>query len=137
MPITLSIVEDDRLTRESVIAILGGQPSLRCLGAYATGEEAVKKIPREKPDVVLVDINLPGMNGIACVERLKRELPALQILMLTTYEDSDMIFDSLRAGAGGYLLKKTIPQNLISAIEQVHAGGAPMSLQIARKVVDH
>lgn len=136
-PITLSIVEDDRLTRESVVALLGGQPALRCVGTYASGEDAVRGIPKEKPDVALVDINLPGMNGIACVQQLTRLLPGLHVLMLTTYEDSDLIFESLRAGASGYLLKKTIPRDLITAIAEVHAGGAPMSTQIARKVVEY
>jgi DNA-binding NarL/FixJ family response regulator len=87
--------------------------------------------------LALVDINLPRMNGIACVARLKASLPKLQILMLTTYEDSDLIFESLRAGANGYLLKKSIPVELLTAIDQVLQGGAPMSIQIARKVVEH
>jgi DNA-binding NarL/FixJ family response regulator len=87
--------------------------------------------------VVLMDINLPGMSGIECVSRLKARLPRLQVLMLTTYEESDLIFDSLRSGASGYLLKNMPPAELIQAVEQVHSGGAPMSMQIARKVVTH
>src|ERR1043166_1848644 len=89
------------------------------------------------PDVVLMDINLPGMSGIDCVAQLKEHLPKTQVLMLTTYEESDLIFDSLRKGASGYLLKNMLPSELIQAVEQVHSGGAPMSMQIARKVVNH
>jgi DNA-binding NarL/FixJ family response regulator len=137
MPIHVSIVEDDRYTRESLVALLTDSSLLGRIRAYASAEEAIKAMPQEPPDVALVDINLPGMNGIACVERLKRALPALQILMLTTYEESELIFESLRAGASGYLLKKTIPRQLVTAIEELHAGGAPMSMSIARKVVEH
>ena len=137
MRIKVSIVEDDRGTRESLGELLGRAPSLRCVGAYATGEEALRQIPQEAPDVVLMDINLPRMTGIECVSRLKELLPKTQVLMLTTYEESDLIFDSLRHGASGYLLKNMLPAELIQAIEQVHAGGAPMSMQIARKVVNH
>jgi DNA-binding NarL/FixJ family response regulator len=137
MAISVSIVEDDRDTRQSLLSLLRGETTLRVLGDYASGEEAVRGIPLEKPEVALVDINLPGMNGIECVARLKLLLPSLQVLMLTTYDDSDLIFNSLRAGASGYLLKKMMPTELIRAIEQVHQGGAPMSMRIARKVVDH
>jgi DNA-binding NarL/FixJ family response regulator len=94
-------------------------------------------MPAGKPDVALVDINLPGMSGIECVAKLKARLPDLHVLMLTTYEESDLIFDSLRAGANGYLLKSMPPNELIDALAEVHAGGAPMSMQIARKVVQH
>jgi DNA-binding NarL/FixJ family response regulator len=137
MPITVSIVEDDRKTRESLSVLFAEEANLHCLSAYATGEEAVKGIPREKPDVAVVDINLPGMNGIECVIKLKECLPDLNVLMLTTYEESELIFDSLRAGATGYVLKKMIPSELVQAVEHVHTGGAPMSMQIARKVVAH
>lgn len=137
MTITVSIVEDNPGMREGFVALLNQSPGLRCLSSYATGEEAVAGIPGDKPDVVLVDVNLPGMNGIECVAKLKAQLPALMVLMLTRYEQSDLIFNSIRAGASGYLLKNTPPSELVQAIEQVHAGGAPMSMQIARKVVDH
>lgn len=136
-PITIAIVEDDSETREGLVELLSQETRVHCLGIYSTGEAAVRHIPTLKPDTALVDINLPGMNGIECVSRLKKQLPKLQVLMLTKYEESDLIFNSLRAGASGYLLKKNLNEELISAIEQVHAGGAPMSLQIARKVVDH
>ena len=137
MNIRVSIVEDSRGTRESLAELLGRAPALSCVGAHPNGEEALRQIPVEKPDVVLMDINLPKMNGIECVERLKQTMPKMQVLMLTTYEESDLIFDSLRKGASGYLLKNMPPAELIQAIEQVHAGGAPMSMQIARKVVNH
>jgi DNA-binding NarL/FixJ family response regulator len=137
MPIRVSIVEDNRGTRESLAELLGRANSLRFVNAHSNGEEALVQIPSDEPDVVLMDINLPRMNGIECVARLKERLPKIQVLMLTTYEESDLIFDSLRRGASGYLLKNTTPAELIQAIEQVHSGGAPMSMQIARKVVSY
>jgi DNA-binding NarL/FixJ family response regulator len=135
--ITVSIVEDNQGTRESLLALLNGVARLRCLAAYPTAEDALKGIPAQKPDVALVDINLPGMSGIECVSRLKLQLPELQVLMLTTYVETDQIFNSLRAGASGYILKNRPPAELVQAIEQVCTGGAPMSLQIARKVVEY
>src|SRR5579864_5187540 len=127
MPITISIVEDDRGTREKLTALLNQSPSLKCIGAYPSGEAALEKIPSNEPDVALVDINLPGMNGIMCVAGLKTRLPDLSVLVLTRHDDTDLVFDALRAGASGYLLKDMIPVELVSAIEQVHTGGAPMS----------
>jgi DNA-binding NarL/FixJ family response regulator len=135
--ITVSIVEDHRDTRESLVALVNGTKGLRCLCTYSTGETALRGMPVEKPQIALVDINLPGMSGIECVARLKAQMPSLEVLMLTTYEETELIFNSLRAGANGYLLKNMPPDELIAALEQVHAGGAPMSMQIARKVVDH
>jgi DNA-binding NarL/FixJ family response regulator len=137
MPISISIVEDDKDTREHLLAFLSGDARLRCVSTYASGEAAVRVIANDQADVALVDINLPGMNGIECVARLKAQQPQMQVLMLTKYEESDLIFNSLRAGASGYLLKKKLTTELVPAIEQVLAGGAPMSMQIARKVVDH
>jgi DNA-binding NarL/FixJ family response regulator len=135
--ITISIIEDQPEMRASLAEILGRSPGLRCVGAHATGEEGLRKIPKDNPDVVLMDINLPGMNGIQCVARLKKLLPNTQVLMLTTYDDGDLIFDSLRAGANGYLLKNMPREEMVQAVMQVHAGGAPMSLQVARKVINH
>jgi DNA-binding NarL/FixJ family response regulator len=137
MRITVSIIEDSDQTRKSVATLLQADLRVGFLKAYARAEEAIPDVLSERPDVLLVDINLPGMSGIECVARLKARLPNLRVLMLTKYEESDLIFDSLRAGASGYLLKKMLAVELIPAIEQVHAGGAPMSMQIARKVVDH
>ena len=137
MAIKVSIVEDNRGTRESLKELLGRAAALRCVGAHANGDEALREIPAENPDVVLMDINLPGMSGIECVARLKQRVPKAQVLMLTTYDESDLIFESLRAGAHGYLLKNIAPVELVQAVEQVHGGGSPMSMHIARKVVNH
>jgi DNA-binding NarL/FixJ family response regulator len=137
MPITVTLIEDDRGTRDALCALLAAEPSLRVAGTYASGEEALAGVPAEWPDVLLVDIGLQGMSGIECTAALKAQRPQLQVLMLTTYEDSERIFDSLRAGASGYVLKKTAPAELLAAIEQVHGGGAPMSMEVARKVIEH
>ncbi len=137
MAIKVSIIEDNRGTLDSLKELLGRAPGLTCAGAYPSAEEAISAISKEQPDVALVDINLPGMNGVECVSRLKRQHPKLQLLILTTYEESDLIFDSLRAGANGYLLKNMRPAEIIQAIEQVHGGGSPMSMHIARKVVSY
>jgi DNA-binding NarL/FixJ family response regulator len=136
MPISVSIVEDNLGTRNNLVALLSGEPQLRLLNAYATGEAAVQGIkPGHRPDVVIVDIKLPGMNGVECVAKLKAAVPELRVLILTTYQESDLIFNCLRAGANGYLLKDMPADELLQAIQQVHSGGAPMSMAIARKVV--
>ena len=135
--ITVSIVEDHAGTRRSLENLLVEAPGFRLLNAYANGKEALRGMTATPPDVALVDINLPGMSGIECVRKLKTQFPALKVLMLTTYEEGDLIFNSLRAGASGYLLKKMAAAELLPAIEQVHAGGAPMTMQVARKVVEH
>ncbi len=135
--IRVSIVEDDQLTRESLAELLRLAKGLEVLATYPDAESAIAAVPAQRPDVLLVDINLPGQSGIECVTQLKAQLPALQVLMLTTYDNSDAIFDSLRAGAGGYLLKRTRGPELIAAIKEVHEGGSPMSASIARKVVTY
>jgi DNA-binding NarL/FixJ family response regulator len=135
--IRVSLVEDDAGTRENLKAIIDASETLVCLDTYSTAEAAIRELPANAPEVVLMDINLPGISGIECVGRLKAKLPALQILMLTTYEDSKLIFDSLRSGASGYLLKNVPPQEVVQAVEQVKAGGSPMSMAIARKVVNY
>jgi DNA-binding NarL/FixJ family response regulator len=136
-PITVAIVEDDRGTRDQLMALLEQEPALRCIGSYANAEEALVGLPAVAPDVALVDINLPGMSGIECVAQLTVKMPSLRVLMLTAYKDSELIFRSLRAGARGYLLKKFVAAELLHAVEQVHAGGAPMSMQIASEVVEY
>jgi DNA-binding NarL/FixJ family response regulator len=136
MSINISIVEDQSDMRESLVEWLGHAPGIRCVGSHASASEALRGIPVENPDVVLMDINMPGMNGIECVTRLKQRMPKTHILMLTTYDESDLIFDSLRAGANGYMLKNTPREELVRAVEQVYAGGSPMSLKIARKVIN-
>ena len=137
MSITICIVEDNADVRTGVARVLNQAPGLNCVSTYASAEAALRDLPAQKPDVALVDIHLPGMNGIECVAKLKARLPQLQVLMLTRYEQSDQIFDSIRAGASGYLLKYTPAEELVQAVEQVHAGGAPMTMQIARKVINY
>jgi DNA-binding NarL/FixJ family response regulator len=135
MSIAVSIVEDDRKTLESLVALLRYAAGVHLVGKHSSGEAALSAVPGEQPDVVLMDINLPGMSGIDCIAKLKMQMPALRALMLTTYEDSHLIFNSLRAGASGYILKNKSSAELLAAIQQVHEGGAPMSMRIARKVV--
>jgi DNA-binding NarL/FixJ family response regulator len=131
------VVEDDRRLRDQLVAILSTASDIKCIGAFGSGEEALAKIPGQKPDVVLMDIGLPGMSGIQCVAQLKRLNPAPQIIMVTVYEDTDRIFKALRAGANGYLVKSSPPDELLDAVRDVDNGGAPMSSPIACKVVEH
>src|SRR5580765_2736324 len=126
------VVEDDRGLREQLVKILNSGAGIHCIGAYASAEEALRLIPVKSPDVVLMDIRLPGMSGIACVAQLRQLLPQLQIIMLTVYEDSESIFRALKAGAAGYLVKSSPPPRLLEAILDVSRGGAPMSSHIAR-----
>jgi DNA-binding NarL/FixJ family response regulator len=133
--IGVAIVEDDVPAREILAGWIRDADGLRCAGEYDDAETALARLPHEKPSVVLFDINLPGMNGIECVRRLKPRLPDTQFVMVTVYEDANHIFDALSAGASGYMLKQTRRQELIDALKDVHAGGSPMSSQIARKVV--
>ena len=131
------LVEDDSKTREGLVKLLRLAPDIVCLGAYASAEEAEEKIVKPLPNVVLMDINLPRTSGVECVTNLIQKYPQLQFVMLTTCDDTNTIFDALRAGASGYLLKRNAPVELIEAIREVYGGGAPMSAQIARKVVSH
>src|SRR3954462_14812240 len=133
--IAVSVVEDNDRFRESLAILIEGSPGFRCAGAHRSGEEALARIPKEKPDVVLMDIELPKRSGIECVWELKQRMTALPIMMLTAYDDPEKIFESLRAGACGYLLKRTPPAELLTAIAELHRGGSPMSTQIARRVV--
>jgi DNA-binding NarL/FixJ family response regulator len=135
MQIKVAIVDDDEGIRTSLAALIRRAPNLKLAGDYANAETALKEIPRHPPDVVLMDINLPGIKGVECVRQLKAALPAVQFLMLTVYEDSDSLFNSLKAGASGYLLKRTASARLLEAIRDVHAGGSPMTPQLARRVV--
>jgi DNA-binding NarL/FixJ family response regulator len=133
--ITVSIVDDDAGVRDSIAQFLRAARGLKFLSAYASGLEVLAHIPPERPDVVLMDINMSHMDGIECARQLKEQVPDVQILMLTIYEDTDRIFKALAAGASGYLLKRFPPAKLLEAILDVHAGGSPMSGPIARKVV--
>ena len=135
MPIRVAIVEDSLEVREGLVWLFRNSPGFECAGAYDTGEEALQKIPKLKPDVVLMDIGLPGICGIECIARLHKLCPNTQVSMLSVFEDEDRIFRSLTAGATGYLLKKTPPAGILEAIKDLHAGGSPMSSQIARKVL--
>jgi len=135
MIINVSIVEDDPGVREGLVRVLRRAKDFRCLSSYCDAETALQDLPQVKPHVVLMDINLPKMNGVECARKLKAKLPATQIMMVTVYEDPERIFEALAAGATGYLLKQTPPAELLNAIRDVHKGGAPMSSQIARKVV--
>jgi DNA-binding NarL/FixJ family response regulator len=136
-PTTLSValVEDDDRFRKSLARWIERTPGLHCAGHFASAEEALKAIPTTDANVVIMDINLPAMSGIECVRKLKADKPAVQIIMLTVYEDSDLIFRALQAGANGYLLKRSSPDQILEAIVEVSQGGAPMSSHIARKVV--
>ena len=135
MTIKVAIVEDNEKIREGLATLIDGSEGFQCSATYETAEEALRRLPAYKPDVVLMDIQLPRMSGIECVERLKEEHPEMQIMMLTVYEDSEKVFKSLIAGATGYILKRTPPAELLEAIRDLHEGGSPMSDQIARKVV--
>lgn len=134
-PIKVAVVEDGPDEREALFYLLKGSPGFTCVGAYPNGEAALEKIPGAGPEVILMDIHLPGISGIECIRRLKAILPATRIMMLTVFEDHDRIFDSLRAGASGYLLKNTPPAKLLEAIAELRDGGAPMSGPIARQVI--
>ncbi len=136
MPITVAIIEDKQDIREGVAYLIRNSPGFDCVATFGTGEEAVRELPRLNPDVVLVDIQLPGTSGIHCVRRLKPQMQRTQFMMLTVFEDPDRIFESLNAGASGYLLKKTPPVKLVESIAELHEGGSPMSGQIARRIVE-
>lgn len=134
-PIDIVIVDDDADMRRTLHAILQRQANMRCIGTFSSAEAALIDIPKLKPELVLMDINLPGMSGVECVRTLSQQMPGLLIVMLTVYDDDDDVFNSLAAGASGYLLKPVRAQALVEAIEEVYAGGAPMSIKIARRVV--
>ncbi len=133
--IRVAIVEDHAGQRESLAELLNTAGGFCCVGALSSAEEAIAQLPAVKPDVVLMDLHLPGKDGIHAVRRLKSRLPATQFLMLTVEDDSEFIFEALQAGATGYLLKRYAPDKILGAIEDIHSGGAPMSAQVARIVV--
>ena len=133
--IAVAIVEDIKEIRDGLQLLIDSNNDFLCHEVYASAEEALKGLPQSLPDVVLMDIHLPGMNGIDCLRQIKHQCPGTQFIMSTIYEDDETIFESLKAGATGYLLKKTEPSKILEAIKEVHAGGSPMSSQIARKVI--
>ncbi|MBI5388423.1 MAG: response regulator transcription factor [Verrucomicrobia bacterium] len=135
MSIAVAIVEDNAEIRRNLSRYIGEAPGFRCACACGSAEEALRVIPKAQPDVVLMDIRLPGMSGIACTASLKEALPTVPVMMLTVYEDNDAIFNALKAGASGYLLKRSAPEKILEAITELHRGGAPMTSEIARKVI--
>jgi DNA-binding NarL/FixJ family response regulator len=134
--IRVALVEDDPAVRSGLELLIGNSACCACIAALGSAEEALARIPALQPDVVLMDMHLPRMSGIECIRLLKQRQPKLQIMMLTVFEDHDRIFQSLAAGASGYLLKQTPPDKLLEAITDLHQGGSPMSTQIARRVVE-
>ena len=133
--IRVAIIEDDRPTREGLGMLINGTPGYHCVGTYRSVEDALRAISPDAPDVLLLDIHLPGMSGSEGVKSLKQKHPRMEILMLTVYTEQDKVFESICNGASGYLLKETPPVKLLEAISEAHRGGAPMSPEIARKVV--
>lgn len=131
------VVEDDIRLQHHLIKILDKQEDITCLCGVSSAEEALEKIPAYRPDVVLMDINLPGISGIDCIRELKKQQPLLEIVMLTAYEEEDNIFKALKEGASGYLLKSSTPEDIYNAIRDVYSGGAPFSSHIARKVAQY
>jgi DNA-binding NarL/FixJ family response regulator len=135
-PIRICIVEDLKEVREGVASLLTLDERFEMLKAFSDGETAVKELPAWKPDIVIMDINLPGMNGIDCMRKVKDDCPNTQFIMFTIYENDEKIFDALAAGASGYLVKKTPFPKFVESLIELHLGGAPMSMQIARKVIE-
>ena len=135
-PIRVAIVDDDREVRDGLTWLFRHSPGFKCVDSCASAEEALDKLPRSQPDVILLDIQMPGQSGIDCLPDLKRRCPTAQASILTVLEDDDLVFRSLVAGATGYLLKKTPPAGILVAVRDLHAGGSPMSSQIARKLLN-
>ncbi len=135
MSIAISIVEDDPKVRSILARLVDGKSGICCVSQHGNAEEALEEIPKLQPDVVLMDINLPGINGVECVCRLKPQLPGTQIVMLTVYQNTEHIFNALAAGATGYMLKSAQPEELLAAIKEANAGGSPIDGFIARKIV--
>ena len=135
MATTVSIVEDNDQLRGTLEQLINREKGFQCLSQYGSAEAALEGLPKDKPNVILMDINLPGMNGVECVRRLKQIIPETQVIMLTAYEDTENIFNALAAGAAGYLLKRAPRAELLDALREVCEGGSPMTTHIARKVV--
>ena len=134
--ITVSIVEDSDTIRDALQLVINGSAGFECIHVYADAETALEDLPSREVEVVLMDINLPGMNGIECMTLLKNKMPDTQFMMCTVYENDDAIFSALESGATGYLLKRTSPAQILEAIRELHEGGSPMSSEIARRVVE-
>jgi DNA-binding NarL/FixJ family response regulator len=136
VPVRVTITDDDASFAESLALLVNGSPGLECVGRYADGESAIPGLLDDKPDVALMDIQMPGQTGIECIRKLKPKLPKTQFVVLTSYTDDRRVFESLKAGATGYMLKRSAPLEILQAIEQVRSGGSPMSGYIARRVVE-
>jgi DNA-binding NarL/FixJ family response regulator len=133
--VQIAIVDDNDTIREGLVELINASEGFSCVGAYRTAEEALAEIVGKQPDVILMDINLPGMSGIECTRQVKAFLPKVQVMMLTVYENDEHVFPALKAGATGYLVKRTKPEKLLAAITELREGGSPMSAEIARKIV--
>src|ERR1039457_7202457 len=131
----VAIIEDNNTMRKTLVELINNTPDFRCVCACSTSKEALIEVPKHRPDVALMDIHLPDESGIACTARLTEKMPGLQVIMVTVYKDIDLIFQALKAGACGYILKRFRPDEIIQAIAEVRAGGAPMTNEIARMVV--
>ena len=134
-PISIAIVEDLEEVRDGIAKLIDLDPGFVVTDAFANAEEAILQLPNNPPDIVIMDINLPGMNGIECIRRIKDKCVGTQFMMFTVYENDEKVFEALKAGATGYLLKKTSPSAIVEALKDLHAGGSPMSSNIARKLV--
>jgi len=134
--ISIAIVEDNAGVRQNFQRLIEDAPGFRCACACDCGEDALRQIPRVRPDVVLMDLHLPNLSGIECTARLKELLPDVQVIIVTVYDDTETVFKALRSGACGYLLKRSAPERILAAIREVREGGAPMTSEIARKVVE-
>jgi len=134
-PISIAIVEDLEEVRDGIAKLIDLDPGFVVTNAFANAEEAILQLPNNPPDIVIMDINLPGMNGIECIRRIKDKCVGTQFMMFTVYENDEKVFEALKAGATGYLLKKTSPSAIVEALKDLHAGGSPMSSNIARKLV--
>ena len=134
-PISIAIVEDLEEVRDGIAKLIDLDPGFVVTDAFANAEEAILQLPNNPPDIVIMDINLPGMNGIECIRRIKDKCIGTQFMMFTVYENDEKVFEALKAGATGYLLKKTSPSMIVEALKDLHAGGSPMSSNIARKLV--
>ena len=132
---TVAIIEDKNTMRKMLVELINSAPGYRCVCACSTSKEALIEVPKHQPDVALMDIHLPDESGIACTARLTEKMPKLQVIIVTVYKDTDLIFQALKAGACGYILKRFRPDEIIQAISEVRAGGAPMTSEIARMVV--
>jgi len=134
--IKVAIVEDQDLIRNAMHLVINGSPGFECMYTYANAEDALSDLPGKEIQVVLMDINLPGMDGIRCMQKLKPDMPGTQFMMCTVYDDDDHIFQALQTGANGYLLKRTSPAQILEAVRELFEGGSPMSSEIARRVVN-